>query len=766
MAVPHDDPRAADKLRYNPAIDGLRAISVLAVIAYHLGLAGAGGGYLGVEVFFVISGFLVVALMVEEERGPGFALGPFWMRRARRLLPAVAWLLVVVAIAVPWAWPDAADPLPGQVASAAGYVANWHQIAADASYFDAYSRPPLLRHLWSLAVEEQFYLLYPLLFVAVARWRGVTWVRHATAALVLALTALATTVLRDRGLDRSYLGTDARVIGILIGALLALSSSPWRWPRRTSRAWGVIAGLAGAALVAAFAGLALDADATPTALFAQLRAVDALTLLLLMAVTQPLGIARRLCGVAPLAAIGRRSYSLYLWHWPVFAVTRPELDVGAVTSVIARVVGTIALAELSYRVIEGPIRTRALQTMVRRELASGDRRGRARVILAVIIGLPLVAVASLVMVAVGPRHVSELEARLAQADAADQAGLAPAPGPSFRDVTVLGANDTARARDALARALPGAAIDVRRNRDLVAATQEAVRLAEAHQLRQVVVLEVAQNGAITVEQLTALTRALPDRTLALVTPRGTDHYSTALGYDGNTRRAVAMMQVLHPRLYLIDTIGPLGDEPEAAIDQPLAAGVPERFAALVAGATAALPLRDRDLRGPAITVGRASTPVPRGRYAGVLIIGDSVIRAASPALFAGLPGVEIDGKIGRQAAHAITILEATVDDPRAQTIVLLVGNNASITDEELDALVRAAAGRRLILCTLRLLGNRAAIANARLRRGSQRGARYTVCDWAATADPHPEWFLDGAHTNAQGDAALVAQLRACLDATR
>ncbi|HTJ46405.1 MAG TPA: acyltransferase family protein [Kofleriaceae bacterium] len=728
------------KLSYNPAIDGLRAISVLAVIAYHAGFGWAAGGYLGVEVFFVISGFLVVALMVDEHATTGrFEMGQFWLRRARRLLPAVVFLLVVVAIVVPRVWPEDSDKLPGQVASAAGYVANWQQIAASASYFDEWSRPPVLRHLWSLAVEEQFYLVFPLVFWWTTRRYGMRGVRVASIALVALFTIVALVVLGGGSLDRSYLGTDARMIGILGGVLLALWWAPWRAAPSRAR-WGApLMLVALATIVYAVVACGLSDESRPIDLFWRLRLVDLATILALLAATGPANLLGRALGAAPLAAIGRRSYSLYLWHWPVFAVTRPELDVSPTASMLLRVALTIVLAEASYRGIEAPFRTRAVQRLVR------QRRAISRVVFATILLVPALAAASLVATALAPHHASELEAKLAAADDVKP----PPPKPStFDDVAIFGANDTLRARDAIARALPGATIDVRPNRDLVSATKEVVRLHGLGQLRRVVVIEFAQNGAADAPLVASLAGALPGHTLLLVTPRGIDRYSTKLDYDGRTRRAIAGAGVR-----LIDTMSFLGVEPEERIDQPLSDDAQAGFAALVRFAITSLPARERSLELVAAAA-RAAQP-----YDGVLLVGDSVAHAAGGALYDGLPGLELDAKIGRQVPQAIKIVETTAGDPRAQTVVFFVGNNGSIKAEDLDALVAAAGSRRLFVMTLRLVGNRASIANEHIRDGSRHGKRYVVCDWAAFADPHAEWFLDGAHTNAAGDAQLVGFLR-------
>src|SRR5215469_11541166 len=223
--------------RYMPGLDGLRALAVLAVIAYHEQFAWASGGLLGVGVFFTLSGFLITSLLVGEwSTNARIRLGDFWLHRARRLLPALFVMLAVVT-----AWVTIADrtrlaSLRSAVGAAAGYFSNWYLIARNQSYFARFAPPAPMDHLWSLAVEEQFYLLWPLLLIAgliFLRWRkaAAAWLILPTTVLTVA-SALAMDRLYQPGMDptRVYEGTDTRAFGLLIGAILALA-----WPSPSSR---------------------------------------------------------------------------------------------------------------------------------------------------------------------------------------------------------------------------------------------------------------------------------------------------------------------------------------------------------------------------------------------------------------------------------------------------------------------------------------------------------------------------------------------------
>ncbi|CAA9483211.1 MAG: O-antigen acetylase [uncultured Rubrobacteraceae bacterium] len=388
-----------------PGLDGLRALAVVAVLLYHAGLASVPGGFLGVEVFFVISGYLITALLVAEWRRRGrIDLAAFWMRRARRLLPAL-YLVVLATLAYAVVFlPGEVAGLRGDALSAFGYVTNWYLIFGNESYFEAMGRPSLLRHLWSLAVEEQFYLLWPPVVAAgislgARRWR---LRRLMFASLAVAgASALLMAALYAPEIDpsRIYYGTDTRATGLLFGAALAFV---WRPGERTSREacarlsrrgsrpaarfrrrWGWLrpalldaAGLAALGGLAAFC-LRLD-EFQPLLYTGGFAAVGLTTAALVAVVAHPHSkVGTVLLGWRPLRWVGERSYGIYLWHWPVFMVTRPGLDVplDGAKLLALRLAVTVLLAHLSYRYVEQPVRHGALGRAWR-TLGRADAPGR------------------------------------------------------------------------------------------------------------------------------------------------------------------------------------------------------------------------------------------------------------------------------------------------------------------------------------------------------------------------------------------------------
>ncbi|HEX2736989.1 MAG TPA: acyltransferase family protein, partial [Acidimicrobiia bacterium] len=367
-------------LRYLPGLDGLRAISVLAVVAFHAGITRVTGGFLGVEVFFVISGYLITSLLLSERRKTGHvSLRRFWLRRARRLLPALlAMVAVVVAYAVLFL-PDSVSGLKRDALGALTYTSNWVQIFGHLSYFESAGRSPLLQHLWSLAIEEQFYVVWPLLLLLglffVGRTRTAWIVAGATvASWIWAMVLYAPTN------SRSYYGTDTRAAGLLIGALLAFVWTPGRLRRPTARSARYV--LDGLGLVAMLVLLwtfhrATGIDPGDAWVFrGGLVLVDVMTAIVIAAIVHPAADVNFVLGTQPLRWIGQRSYGLYLWHWPIFQVTRPGLDIPLswFPVLVIRLVLSFAAAELSYRFVESPIRAGAIGRVARRTRdASRDR---------------------------------------------------------------------------------------------------------------------------------------------------------------------------------------------------------------------------------------------------------------------------------------------------------------------------------------------------------------------------------------------------------
>jgi peptidoglycan/LPS O-acetylase OafA/YrhL len=350
---------------YLPGIDALRALAVLAVFFYHSGVGWMPGGFLGVDVFFVISGYLITSLLLREfRRGGHVQLGRFWLRRARRLLPAVGVLIAVTMIVAAIVEPDRIDQLRGDAVASLAYFANWHFILGSQSYFDQFQRPSLFTHLWSLSVEEQFYLFWPLAFAAGMKLFGRGRLLLGVLAGALASVALAW-ILFDPGADASrvYYGTDTHAVGLLAGVALALVWSPIELRRRrTGPLVGPILDVVG---ILALAYIVLSFlhvhDYDPALWHGGYLWLALVTALLLAVLAHPATRLGGLLGQAPVLWLGLRSYSFYLWHYPVLMLSRPGLDVSLPRGILIplQLLAVLALADLSYRFVELPFRGKA-----------------------------------------------------------------------------------------------------------------------------------------------------------------------------------------------------------------------------------------------------------------------------------------------------------------------------------------------------------------------------------------------------------------------
>lgn len=350
-----------------PALDGLRGIAILGVLLFHAGHLG--GGFLGVDLFFALSGYLITGLLLREVRVSGtVSLTAFWGRRARRLLPALAVLLVGVTL-LTWVlgdadlWRSALSDGPWVQAN----LVNWHLLGESAGYWEGFGAARVFGHLWSIAVEEQFYLVWPVVVLLVARRAGRARQTHRTESLVagiavlvsLASLALMLLLLDPADTTRVYTGTDTRAFSLMLGALLATGPARGTVQRLVGRRAGTVLGL----LVTASAVLwwVADGEASPWLFQGGLFAHSLIAaLVVVLCVQAPGSTVARALGVLPLRALGLVSYSLYLWHWPVFLLLSEErLGLTGWSRTAILLVVSTALAALSTVLVENPVRFRA-----------------------------------------------------------------------------------------------------------------------------------------------------------------------------------------------------------------------------------------------------------------------------------------------------------------------------------------------------------------------------------------------------------------------
>lgn len=716
-----DSSRAASgsRLGYLPGLDGLRALAVLAVIFYHADVVWLTGGYLGVEVFFVVSGYLITSLLLAEYRKENsINLKQFWQRRARRLLPAAFTLVLAVAVYAILFLPDEVASLRGDIASAFGYVTNWYLIAAQKSYFEDIGRPSLLKHLWSLAVEEQFYVFFPLLFALVLtrlKERGAMWLLLLGAAASAIWMGLLYTP--DADPSRVYYGTDTRAAGLLIGAALAFA-----WKPRASdtlkrgRRW-LLDAVGLAALGGLIAAVLLLSEFDPFLYQGGFLLVAAATALVIAAVVHPQSpLLAPLLSIGVLRWIGLRSYSLYLWHFPVFMLTRPQVDttLDGVPLLAFRLGVTLALAELSYRVIETPIRSGALgKAWNTWRLARGIRRWG---LTGLGLGVGVSATAGLVLLASALWN--------AQAPQAPNLVLTP-------DEEVVSAENNAPPSEQVVLGQANAAVSdnltpvsLLLNPD--EGTNNAAGSNSPMQPEDGWLRQYREQRSFSLWSVPLPWPALANNTAVSST--------VALCDSGCQQREefLALVQAMR--------------EPPTAPTVP-AAPVAPRGQGLGASAQA-----------------EVARP-PRASAERVFAIGDSVMLGASLYLGKTLGNVDVDAKLGRQVSAAIRILqERKQANLLAPVVVVHMGNNGTFSARQFDEMMALLKDvRRVVFVNDKVPRKWQEPNNTALSEGVKRYPNTVLVDWNAASISHPEWFWsDGIHLRPEGAAVYASLIAASI----
>ena len=510
-------------------LDGLRGIAVTLVVVYHFFPAALPGGFVGVDVFFVISGFLITGLLLAQHRRTGrFALGRFWQRRALRLLPPLVPLVLVACTA---AWLIGGDVLVGigwQVLGAVTFGYNWVSIAGSTSYFDS-AQPELFSNLWSLAVEEQFYLVWPCVLFAVLLIRG-PGRRVAMVGGLAVAAALWMGALYHPGSDptRVYYGSDTHSFGLFAGAALALLLAPGAWATALPRLRSALGRARPWLGLSAFAGLLAAAWAVPATGSVTYRgglvAVSLLSAIVIWAAVHGGRFGLSL-DVAPLRYLGERSYGIYLWHWPVLVLVQVAWPVdpaagsawapaGLAPGVTAGAL-TLVAAAASYRWLERPVRVHGLRGGIRRlsAAAAGGRPRRGLLALAAVAVLLFAGgtISALVTAPLetsaeqeidrGQRAMDAAASRVA-AERAAAAQHRPLPGGSM--IPAVGDSVMLASAPELQSSFPGISIDAAVNRGMRSAPGILTALDQAGTLRSVVVVGLGTNGPINGDELAAI----------------------------------------------------------------------------------------------------------------------------------------------------------------------------------------------------------------------------------------------------------------------
>ncbi len=663
------------KKRYMPGIDGLRALSVLAVIAYHLNMKWAQGGLIGVAIFFVISGYLITdQILIQKQRNGRLDLKDFWIRRARRLLPAMFCMLLFVAIWLLLLDPDRLNHLQGDYLSSLFYVNNWWLIFHQVSYFESFGPPSPIGHLWSLSIEEQFYLIWPLLLLLTHR-RGKLFVMILGAAVVSAL-AMAFLYVPGSDPSRVYYGTDTRMFGLLIGAALAVV-----WP---SHKLNAAVSKASRFAMDAIGGISL---LVLIAMMYQMNEYDAslyrggflglsiLTAIVIAVLAHPASLLAKAMGLRPLKWIGVRSYSLYIWHYPVIILTNPSNQ--AVTPgpllIAFQIAASFALAALSYKFVEEPLRRGSLRAKFRSVLST---RWLGVQPLAFLIIIPLLLTPSF--------GSSLLKAK-------------PAPVTAVTDNTQ---------HDDLQPETPSPTLPPTKEPE-----DDAV----------VVVTPDEHEDK-------------PDVNTATSKPTKHEKPDPAKTTDP-TKEPVQTNKPEHT--------------PEPSKEPATDNGQP------TGGATdnsSGQPTKGTDDQNKPVET--TKPPVHQsGSGKGITVIGDSVILDAAPFLEKLMPGIVVDGKVGRQLRQAQDVIDQMKDDHTlGSTVVLELGTNGAFTNKQLKALIESLDKvEHIYLVNTRVPRNWQDTVNQMLPEVAKAYGNVTVVDWYSASEGKEDYFAkDGVHLKREG----------------
>lgn len=555
---------------YISGLDGLRAIAIVAVLAYHFNMDIAPGGFFGVTMFFVLSGYLITnALLKEWSRHQHINVKRFWMRRANRLLPAMMVMLFVVAVWVYITDDELFGRLGIEVMAALLYVSNWFYIFNDVSYFEQFETLTPLKHLWSLGIEEQFYFIWPVLVLIGLRSRK-KWAVILVALMCTVASVAAMAMLYEPGNDASrvYYGTDTRAFCILIGALLAFVLHN---PKRLARFIGQPSRLLDAAGAMAVAGIIVmigymneyENGIYPVGMMI----LSLLTAVAVMAVVRSDGWLSSIMGYAPLRWLGKRSYAIYLWHYPVIILTTPAAsskDGNPLVS-LAQLAAILLIAAISWRLIEEPFLKGAYKRSFRipqQKWGVGLSMGSIVLVLVILNATVFADQLKSAQAPVNEQYLSSLSVEMnivaiqhyggssptvahANTAAAEQSETA---APSLqKGVTVIGDSVILSVQSYLQQWMPDIYVDGEVGRQMHEAPDIIARLKEERGLGQYVLIELGANGAFSKKLIDSVIDAVGrDRHIFVVNVRVPRPWQNTV----NDRLAEAADK--HPNVTLID----------------------------------------------------------------------------------------------------------------------------------------------------------------------------------------------------------------------
>ena len=563
-------PAATAQSKYVPALDGLRALAVLAVIFYHMSMPWAPGGLLGVTIFFVLSGYLITGLLLREYVDTGtISLSNFWLRRVRRIIPAVVFAVLGTAFLCTIFNHALLTRMRPDVIPSLLFYNNWWQIFNGASYFDNIGNSPL-QHFWSLSIEEQFYVIWPVLLLVCMKF-GVSkknLMRGIIVLIVLSAVDMALQYSPNADPSRVYFGTDTRAFSLLIGSLLAFA---WPYQRLRDGSGGnmdgrqeLILNIVGIAAIAGLIAMIATTDGySPFNYRGGLVLCSLLTAAAIASMVHPASWIGRFFSLGPLVWIGKISYSMYLWHWPIILLMTGSNVIGSEVPLLWRIVQLVvifAISAFSYFIVENPIRHGAIGAFL------SDWRAREFTIGMWVRDhlIPCIVGAAIVVVSIGglllvpaTSFLGDEAAVMGKTDESATAQAVVTPSKKKYDILLIGDSVSVRTIPYFEDTFPFGKIDSQQNRQLYEAPEIYAAYREDGVVGDVVVFALGTNGYVVEEQTDALMDEVgPDKKVWLVNTRSTTEFMDA------SNQALAECAAKYDNVELIDWYGLSADHPE------------------------------------------------------------------------------------------------------------------------------------------------------------------------------------------------------------
>lgn len=552
--------------RYMPGLDGVRAVAVIAIIIYHLNPQWLSGGFLGVDTFFVISGYLITSLLLTEYHNTGkIELMSFWLRRVKRLIPAVLFLVMGVIVLSLIFMPTEIQKVRADSIAAIFYVSNWWYIMQNVDYFEQFAVQPL-KHLWSLAIEEQFYLVFPIVLLSLLSFiRRLKSIRIIfLILLVISMIAMMVLYVPNENVARVYFGTDTRIQTLLMGVLLALVWPPFQLKAKVNRQMRTMidtAGVVGLAIL--FICFKFVSETNSILYYGGFFLISTVTLLVIASSVHPSGYFAKFLGNKVFTFIGSRSYSLYLWHYPIIVLIHHQFVQGQIPPLVyvVELLLMVLMAEFSYKFIEQPFRKEGFNIFAFNHLKNWRSQKVLRTWLVIILLIPTL----LVMVGSFNRFAQKNSTRVTEinTEEIDKLITQPLPLPQLEiDGFVVKGNKQKYASwkplligdsvmvdigDDFRSFVPKADINGKVGRQLVEATSLAKRQYQSYRDKNdIVVLELGTNGDFTEEQLNSLLEQFGEADIYLVNTR------VPRSYESHVNQVLAKAAKKRANVTLVD----------------------------------------------------------------------------------------------------------------------------------------------------------------------------------------------------------------------